>query len=55
LGLFALTALSACSLIVSNQAKVGPGSTLPCTDSCGNDIQCQARCVDAPPATGYVH
>ncbi|HEY4012912.1 MAG TPA: hypothetical protein VGM06_06225 [Polyangiaceae bacterium] len=55
LGLAALAALGGCAFLVSTQAKAGPGSHIPCADACGNDVQCQAGCVDAPPATGYVH
>jgi hypothetical protein len=51
----AITALAGCSLLVGGQTRAGPGSPIPCTDVCGNDVQCEAGCVDAPPATGYVH
>ena len=55
IAVFATMVAPGCTLLVSNQTKAGPGSPIPCTDACGNDVQCQARCVDAPPATGYVH
>ena len=51
----AVATLGGCTFLVSNQTKTGPGSPIPCTDVCGNDVQCQAGCADAPPATGYVH
>jgi hypothetical protein len=51
----AIAMLGGCTFLVSNQTKTGPGSPIPCADVCGNDVQCQAGCADAPPATGYVH